>query len=83
MVCSGPVDRQWYVDSCASQHISNDRNLFVSVSKYHKTFETASNKTITAEGIGNVYLLQLNGAFLLIENIAYVPNCQSNLILVG
>ena len=72
---TGVTDNQWYIDSYASQHILNNRDLFVSISNYSKIFETASDDTITAVGIENVYLHQPNRASLLIENIAYVPKC--------
>lgn len=70
----------WYMDSCASRHLTNNRDLFVGELKAKSLdFTTASGQTLRAESIGTIAIPFANGTVKL-KGVAYAPDCDANLI---
>lgn len=73
----------WYIDSCASRHLTNNRKLFVRELKAKSlNFTTTNGQTFWAESIGTVAIPLTNGTIRL-KNVAYIPECDANLISLG
>lgn len=72
----------WYIDSGCSNHMCNDKNLFVNYEEFdghHNNIMLANNQKITAEGIGEVKLKDS----ITIEKVLFVPNLSANLLSVS
>ncbi len=72
----------WYLDSCASRHICNDKRFFSDLRPKSYEFMTAGGDIIRSEEVGNVRLPTCSG-LLILNNVAYTPRCNSNLISLG
>ena len=72
------------LDSCASHHLTNDRNLFVGEIKAKRwDFTTAGGQLIRSEGVGTVKILLVDGSSIKLEGVADVPDFKSKLISLG
>lgn len=72
------------MDSCASRHLTNDKELFVGDLKAKSLdFTTASGQTLRAESIGTIVIPLANGTSIKLEGVAYAPECDANLISLG
>lgn len=73
----------WFLDSCASRHLCNDRRLFISTRAKSIDFVTAASQIIRTEGVGTVSIPLTGGRTIKLHNVALAPNCDSNLISLG
>ena len=75
---------RWYLDSCASRHICNNRELFSDIRSKNYEFVTAGGDIIRSKEVGTVHLpLQSGKTTMTLLNVAYAPKCDSNLISLG
>ena len=78
-----PNSYDWYIDSGASSHITNQRHLFVSLEPHRQAFSVANGKTILSTDKGTIELQTSTRELIRIENVVYVPKCDSNLLSLG
>lgn len=74
----------WYLDLCAFRHLINNKDLFVK-KLYPKCldFTTTGGQILWAEGIGTIAIPLSDGSLLKLQDIAYAPDNDSNLISLG
>ncbi len=77
------ADSTWFLDSCASRHLCNDRKLFSNLKAKSIDFVTAAGQVIRTEEIGTVSIPLANGNSIELHNVALAPGCNSNLISLG
>jgi hypothetical protein len=77
------MKNNWYIDSCASRHMTNNRELFKSIREQYHDFITASGHVITSEETGTIVLPLASGKNFEIHGVAYIPKCDSNLLSLG
>lgn len=66
----------WYLDSCASRHLTNDRRLFVGrIQPKMWDFTTAGGQVIWLEGVRTVRIALADGASIKLEGVALVSEC--------
>lgn len=71
------------MDLCAFRHLTNNRELFVGELKAKSLdFTTASRQTLRAESMG-IIAIPLTNKIIRLENVAYAPECDGNLISLG
>ena len=70
----------WFLDSCASRHLCNDRRLFTNTRAKSIDFITAAGQVIRTEEIGPVSIPLVDGTTIELHNVALAPECDSNLI---
>ena len=73
----------WFLDSCASRHLCNDRSLFINTRAKSIDFVTAAGQVIRTEEIGTVSIPLADGSTIELHNVALAPGCDSNLISLG
>lgn len=74
----------WYLDSCASRHLTNNHSLFVEkIQSKAWDFTTAGGYIICSKGVGKVSIALADGSSIKLEGVVFVPDCKSNLISVG
>ena len=75
--------KEWYLDSCVSRHICNNRERFAD--RWPKSYEfvTARGTIIRSSQVGTIILPIENGLQLTLSNVAFTPECDSNLISLG
>ena len=80
---------QWYLDTCASAHISNRKDQFISELKPSTTKISVakSNASVTAEGVGDVRIFWLGTDLVvnstIVRDVLYVPEASDCLLSVG
>ena len=75
---------KWYIDSCCSRHLTNDRSILESIKSQHILFDTANQGgSMEATEVGIATLNLPKGVTLRLPGVAYVPNATDNLISVG
>ena len=81
------TSKPWIVDSGASRHMTNQRDLFTEISPIDSVIHAANNRTMAAEGIRTVKVTVKNAKEKAIETnihrILYVPQCSENLLSEG
>ena len=73
----------WFLDSCASPHLCNDRRLFTNTRAKSINFITAAGQVIRTEEIDTVSIPLADGTTIKLHNVTLAPGCDSNLILLG
>lgn len=74
----------WYLDSCASRHLTNNKDLFIDdLQPKCLDFTTARGQILRAESIGTIAIPLANGSSIELRNVVYAPDCDSNLISLG
>ena len=76
-------EKEWYLDSYSSRHIYNNHEKLVDLRPKTYEFIMAGGNIIISSQIGTVTLLLKNGLKLTLTNVAYTPECNSNLIFLG
>ena len=74
---------KYFLDSCASAHVSNDRSTFSSLSPYSEEITCAEGGVMMAEGKGAITLeTEVDGkkVEVTINGVTYVPSSKWNLI---
>jgi hypothetical protein len=78
------VERSWIVDSGASRHMCQDRDVFVSYEAISPIEITAAKGTIRAVGVGSIRLDLTNSKGrvtpILLKQVLYVPGLVANLL---
>ena len=78
------VNNIWYLDSCASRHICNNRELFLDIRSKNYKFIMARGKIIYSQKVGIVHFTLLSGKITMtLLNVEYAPKCDFNLISLG
>lgn len=73
-------DKRWYIDSCASRHMTFQRNLFTSMASVRHDFQTAASHTMASEGTGSIRIKMQGGKEINLDGVSYIPTCASNLL---
>lgn len=74
----------WYLDLCASHHLTNDWNLFIgNIRPKAWDFTTANGQIIRSEGVGTVQIALVNDKSIKLVEVTLITDCKSNLILLG
>lgn len=74
----------WYLDSCASRHLTNNKDLFIDdLRPKCLDFTTAGGQVLRTESIGAIAIPLAEGSSIKLRDVAYAPDCNSNLILLG
>lgn len=85
--CTDSIATDWYVDSCASSHMTNRREVLSDVKiKKDRNITTACNSDLQTEAVGNINLtVSVDGISSQVEarDVLYVPNITTNLLSVG
>lgn len=83
----GPLQKTtsstWFLDSCAPRHLCNNRSLFRSTQARSIDFVTAAGQIIRTNEIGTVAIPLSGGKTIELHNVAFAPECDSNLISLG
>lgn len=89
MAGSATVNKiQWFVDSGASEHIVNDRNLFTKLERMETPMEIAvvkNGESVTAKYSGTVVVNSMVENRMIkctVKNVLYVPEARCNLFSV-
>lgn len=72
----------WFVDSGATNHMSSDKSLFQRLTNINKSVCLADDRTVMAEGVGDVQLICEDGIKVTLQNVLYVPKLGSSLVSV-
>ena len=72
----------WYLDSAATSHMTNCRDLFTSFTKAKDTVTVADGRQLTSQGQGTIRV-RFEGEWTQIYQVLYVPGLQGNLLSVG
>ncbi|KAK2438086.1 putative mitochondrial protein [Trifolium repens] len=74
----------WYLDTGCSNHMTSHREWLVNFNDSSKTkIRFADNRTIPAEGVGDVLIKGKKGNQALIIGVLYVPAMKTNLLSMG
>lgn len=77
----------WYIDSGASAHMTNERTILQDLHRSEKRdVLTANNEKMSIDGVGNVsQLIRVNdeNKNIVIENVQYIPKICANLLSVS
>lgn len=80
------IRNKWFLDSCASRHLCNVREYFVSyksLSKGEHVNAACEGATVDVVGVGNVKVSQMiDGKKMttLLQDVGYAPRCRTNLV---
>ncbi|XP_071577889.1 uncharacterized protein [Temnothorax nylanderi] len=81
------TDGRWYVDSCASSHVTNQENCLQNKRKCTDTsILVANNSAVNVESIGDVTIPVLTGRGveeITAKEVMYVPGSAANLLSVS
>lgn len=81
------TDDKWVVDSGATAHVSNNKQLFDSFTQTKGTVSMANNHNETVEGRGNINIDLVNTkgekARVTLLDVLYAPNIQGNMLSVS
>jgi hypothetical protein len=73
----------WYLDTGCSNHMTSHREWLVNLNDSSKTkIRFADNRTIPAEGVGDVLIKGKKGNQALITGVLYVPAMKTNLLSI-
>lgn len=74
----------WYLDSCVSQHLTNNRNLFIKELRPKcLDFTTAGGQTLRAKSIRTIAILLDDGSSIRLKRVAYALKCDLHFISLG
>lgn len=74
----------WYLDSYASRHLTNNKDLFIDdLRPKCLDFTTAGGQVLCAESIGTIAIPLAERSSIKLRDVAYAPDCDSNLTLLG
>ncbi|HEY5813547.1 MAG TPA: reverse transcriptase domain-containing protein [Terrimicrobiaceae bacterium] len=84
-VASGNKAQQtdpWYLDSAATSHMANCKDLFTSFKQVKDTVTVADGRQLTSQGQGTVRV-RFGSEWVRIHQVLYVPGLQGNLLSIG
>lgn len=74
----------WYLDLYTSQNFTNNKDLFVKeLRPQYLNFKTAGDRIFQVKRIGMIIIPISDGSSLKLWDVAYAPDCNSNLISLG
>ncbi|CAJ2667154.1 unnamed protein product [Trifolium pratense] len=74
----------WYLDTGCSNHMTSHRDWLINFNSSSKTkIRFADNRTIPAEGVGDVLIKGKKGNQAIITGVLYVPDMKTNLLSLG
>lgn len=80
---AGKLNRtKWYLDSGATAHMCNDKNLFVTFEEHDERIILAGDNFLKATGRGNV-LLKSEEFEITLQNVLYSQDIQANFISIS
>lgn len=77
------IDNIWFLDSCVSRYSCNNRKLFGDMGTKNIDFVTVAEQVIHTKEIGTMFILLVDGNTIELHNVAFAPECDSNLITLG
>jgi hypothetical protein len=75
----------WFLDSCASTHVSYERSDFISLRPLTSPHIVRSigGSLISAVGIGTIRLKLAEGSIITLDNVLFIPSASAQLISVS
>ncbi|RKF54976.1 putative capsid protein [Erysiphe neolycopersici] len=79
----------WYLDTCASKHITPNLDVFIvgSLKPYKASIKCADNNFLVSEGIGDVKIEweddERTARRVIIRDVLYIPHAGDNLLSLG
>ena len=74
----------WYLDSYASQHLTNNKDLFTIKLQFKSLdFTTAGGQVLRTKRIEKVAIPLVDGISIELHDVAYTPDCNANLIFLS
>lgn len=87
LACNAVIENKkdvWYLDSGCSNHMTGDKELFISLDNNVKSDVTLGNDNkVSVEGKGSISVLTNNGEKKYISDVFYVPGLKHNLMSIG
>lgn len=84
---SDKITSEWYIDSGASSHMTNDRSFFTEYQESKSYVELADGRKIISNGVGVGKLKCLNDnnktTVILVKNVLFVPDLGTSLLSVN
>lgn len=75
---------RWILDSGATSHICNRRNLFTTINqRQNEQLKMANSGTSTIDGVGAVDFEKLDGSIVTLSRVLHVPDLRTNLLAVS
>jgi transposase InsO family protein len=71
----------WYLDSAATSHMTNCRDVYTSIRQIKDTVTVADGGQLLSQGLGRVQVRFEENAC--IDDVLYVPGLQANLLSIG
>jgi hypothetical protein len=72
----------WYLDSAATSHMTNCRDLFTMFSQVEDTVTVADGRQLASQGQGTI-CVRFKGEWVQVHQVLYVPGLQANLLSIG
>ena len=72
----------WYLDSAATSHMTNCKDLFKIYKQVKDTVTVADGRQLTSKGQGTIRV-QFGGEWTQVHQVLYVPGLQGNLLSIG
>jgi len=71
----------WYIDSGATNHITNSRQHFITFKHIQSKVKQGNGETIISQGIGDIELHSTSGK-VIIQGVLYAPDIIANLLSI-
>ena len=81
-VKTGTRTDPWYLDSAATSHMTNCRDVFMSMRQIRDTVAVADGRQLASLGQGTIRI-RFGGEWVQVHQVLYVPGLQGNLLSVG
>jgi hypothetical protein len=72
----------WYLDSAATSHMTNCKDLFTTIKQVKDTVTVADGRQLATQGQGTIRV-RFEGEWVQVHQVLYVPGLQGNLLSVG
>lgn len=82
----GPERNNWYLDSCASSHMTNNKEAMENVKNTDHKITAADNEQLTATAVGDMPLVMNVNSYkegITARDVLYVPKVAANLLSVS
>jgi hypothetical protein len=81
-VMAGTRTDPWYLDSAATSHMTNCRDVFTSLKQVRDTVTVADGRQLVTQGQGTIRV-RFGGEWVWVYQVLYVPGLQGNLLSIG
>ena len=81
-VKTGTRTDPWYLDSAATSHMTNCRDVFTFMRQIRGTVAVADGRQLASLGQGTIRI-RFGGEWVQVHQVLYVPGLQGNLLSVG